>query len=327
MQQDRHPSYPGLDYPIIPDSEALETLSTSQIRDFIAEAKDRFSQYFPEGRAATVPDSHESRRGHVLIARHVTVEQHDCLFDPESRSLQLESDGNLYVGKVPEYCHGCLHAQLIYMADVWMNNNGIRFSDSSPLDIAAAVKGAYGNTKAEPDVVISGITGSPVAIIEFEVTHRSAPESRRQAEKYFENESVKLVMLVKVYPRRLGDQCFAAVCVIWVQNNHGGPITCLEAHDFGTRAMHRSGLAHLQNDHPDGVRVDETIEYTMPQLHRLPLLDRIPQNATMPALPMLAHVTNEEERTILNSILTNLDDMKFDLSFLAKKIELHLPPV
>jgi len=179
-------------------------------------------------------------------------------------------------------------------------------------------------------VTIVGSAGgarSPVVIIEVEVTHRSGPESRRQAEKYFENESVKLVMLVKVYPRRLGDQCFAAVCVIWVQNNHGGPITCLEAHDFGTRAMHRSGLAHLQNDHPDGVRVDETIEYTMPQLHRLPLLDRIPQNATMPALPMLAHVTNEEERTILNSILTNLDDMKFDLSFLAKQIELDLPPI
>ena len=126
---------------------------------------------------------------------------------------------------------------------------------------------------------------------------------------------MKLVMLVKVYPRRLSDQCVAALCVIWVQNNHGGRITCLEAHDFGTRARHRSEIAHLQNGH----KVDETFEYTMPQLHRLPLLDRITQNATMPALHMLAHVTNEKERTILNSILTIRDDMKFaSLSWQSK---------
>ena len=155
-------------------------------------------------------------------------------------------------------------------------------------------------------------------------------ESRRQAEKYFENESVKLVMLVKVYPRLLSDQCFAAECVIWVQNNRGGPITCLEAHDVGTsRAMHRPlGLAALQNGPPDGVRVDGTFECTIPQLHRLPLLDRDIQNATMPALHMLAHVTNVGEQTILNNILTNRDDMKFDLlSFVAEEIEDCLPSV
>jgi len=53
-------SYPGLDYPIIPDSVVLTTLSRSQVRDFIAQAKDVLSKYFPEGRAATVPDSSES---------------------------------------------------------------------------------------------------------------------------------------------------------------------------------------------------------------------------------------------------------------------------
>jgi hypothetical protein len=58
------------------------------------------------------------------------------------------------------------------MAGVWMNNNGIRFSDNLLLDITAAVKGAYGATKADPDVVIIGITGSPATIIEVEVTHR-----------------------------------------------------------------------------------------------------------------------------------------------------------
>jgi hypothetical protein len=186
---------------------------------------------------------------------------------------------------------------------------------------------AYGETKAEPDVIITGNADTPVVIIEVEVTHKSGPESRRQAEKYFENESVKLVILVKLYPRLLSDQCFAAVCVIWVQNNRGGPITCFEAHDFGTRVMYPSDIAHLQNGHPDGVRVDKTFEYTIPQLHRLPLLDSIIQNATMPALPMLAHVINVEERTILNSILTNRDDMKFDLSFLAEEIEQRLPSV
>jgi len=80
-----------------------------------------------------------------------------------------------------------------------------------------------------------------------------------------------------------------------------------------------SALAHLQNGLPDGVRVDGNFEYTMPQLHWLLLLDRITQNATMPALPMLSHVTNEEERTILYSILTNRDDMMFNSSFLAKE--------
>jgi len=110
-----------------------------------------------------------------------------------------------------------------------MNNNGIHCSNNP-----------------EPDIEIIGYAGrarSPVAIIEVKVTPRSGSESRRQAAKYFENESVKLVMLVKVYPRRLIDQCFAAICVIWGQNNHGGPITCLEAHDFGTRAMHRLEMA------------------------------------------------------------------------------------
>jgi len=42
--------YPGLDYPIIPDSVVLTTLSRSQAQDFIAEAKDDFNQYFPEDR-------------------------------------------------------------------------------------------------------------------------------------------------------------------------------------------------------------------------------------------------------------------------------------
>jgi hypothetical protein len=144
MQQHRHPSYPGLDYPIIPDSVVLQTLSTSQIRDFIAKAKDRFPQYFPGGRAATVPDSHESCRGHVLIARHVTAEQHDRLFDRESRSLQLEVDGNLYIRKVPGSCHGRLHAKLIGMAWNWTKINGIRGirSINRPLNIEDAVKGA-----------------------------------------------------------------------------------------------------------------------------------------------------------------------------------------
>jgi len=163
------------------------------------------------------------------------------------------------------------------MAFVWMNNNGIHCSNNP-----------------EPDVEIIGYTGrarSPVAIIEVKVTPVSGSELRRQAAKYFENESVKLVMLVKVYPRRLIDQCFAAICVIWGQNNHGGPITCLEAHDFGTRAMHRLEMAlfKMPSQIPDGVGVDGNFEYTMPQLHRLPLPDRITQNATMPALPMLSH--------------------------------------
>ena len=60
-----------------------------------------------------------------------------------------------------------------------MNNNGIRFSDNPPLDITDGVKGAYGNTKAEPDAVITGVAGgerSPVVIIEVKVTHRSGPE-------------------------------------------------------------------------------------------------------------------------------------------------------
>ena len=122
-----------------------------------------------------------------------------------------------------------------------MNNNGIHCSNNP-----------------EPDVAIIGYAGrarSPIA----KVTPISGSESRRQAAKYFENESVKLVMLVKVYPRRLMDQCFAAICmicVIWGQNNHGGPITCLEAHDFGTRAMHRTELAHLQNAPPDDFGFD-----------------------------------------------------------------------
>jgi len=103
------------------------------------------------------------------------------------------------------------------MAGVWMNNNGIvNYSDNPPLDIGSAVKGTYGNTKAEPYVAIIGTSAggasSPFAIIEVEVTHRSGRESRRQAAKYFENEYVKLVMLIKVYPRGLVDQCFAAVC-------------------------------------------------------------------------------------------------------------------
>ena len=98
-------------------------------------SKGSFSHNFTEGRAATVPDSQESRRGHVLIARNVTVEQHDRLFDCESRSLQMESDGNLCIRKVPEHCHGRLHDEFNYMSGVWMNNNSIRLSDNPHLTL------------------------------------------------------------------------------------------------------------------------------------------------------------------------------------------------
>jgi hypothetical protein len=60
-----------------------------------------------------------------------------------------------------------------------MIKNGIRSSNNRPLKVGDEVKGAYGNTKAEPDAVITGVAGgerSPVVIIEVKVTHRSGPE-------------------------------------------------------------------------------------------------------------------------------------------------------
>jgi len=93
------------------------------------------------------------------------------------------------------------------MAGVWMNNNGIRRPDYLTLDVGNAEKDTYGKTKAEPDVVImDSASRNPIAIIEVEVTHRSGTESKRQTARYFQNDSVKLLMLVKVHPRRFIDQ-------------------------------------------------------------------------------------------------------------------------
>ena len=59
---------------------------------------------------------------------------------------------------------------------------------------------------------------------------------------YFQNDSVKVVMLVKVHPHRLRDQqLFVAGCVIWEKNDSDGTIICREAHDFGTMEMHARG--------------------------------------------------------------------------------------
>ena len=91
----------------------------------------------------------------------------------------------MYLRKVPGNCHGCVHGELNIMAFVWMINNGIRRPNNhQPLDIGNAVKGAYGNTKAEPDVVImDSASRNPIAIIEVEVTHRSGNESREDRQR------------------------------------------------------------------------------------------------------------------------------------------------
>jgi hypothetical protein len=209
---------------------------------------------------------------------------------------------------------------------VWRRANGL---DEVIAPVNAGI-GQYGNTKAETDVGIHAVSdgggSSPRAIVEIEVTHRSTRGSREQAGRYFLNPSVRLVMLVKVWKRWAGDGAFAAACVLWIKDADDN-IVCQEAHDFGSRPIHRIAIdnfmAEAAPNHRPAPIVPQGTVFTEPQPGRA-VGGRAPQIITMPVGLIIDKVFNENEEMLANCIPPP-GNIEFDLSRCARIIERELP--
>jgi hypothetical protein len=178
----RLPPPPGLEgVPIIDKDVELNGLSESQLIDYVRQAKDTHSHYFPEGREPLV----QTDRAMILLAVNVTDAVFESRFLPIKARYLLDENQDLYIRKVPGTCHGEVHARVIYDCIVWTDGQGLFRS----VAVGDAVNKDYGGKKLEPDVAISarsdGANVMPRCVIEIEVNHRSPREARELAAVYF----------------------------------------------------------------------------------------------------------------------------------------------
>jgi hypothetical protein len=195
----RLPPPPGLEgVPIIDKDVELNDLSESQLIDYVRQAKDTYSHYFPEGREPLV----QTDRAIILLAKNVTDAVFESRFLPIKARCLLGENQDLYIRKVPGMCHGVVHAEVITVCGIWKRGQGL----SESVALGDAVNKDYDGKKLEPDVVISaysdGANRMPRCVIEIEVNHRSLREARELAAVYFRDPNVGAVVLLKVWRRR-----------------------------------------------------------------------------------------------------------------------------
>jgi hypothetical protein len=99
----RLPSPPGLEgVPIISDDVELIELSESQLTDYVRQAKDTYSHYFPEGHEPLV----QTDRAMILLAKNVTDAVFERRFLPIKARYLLDENQDLYIRKAPGQCYG-----------------------------------------------------------------------------------------------------------------------------------------------------------------------------------------------------------------------------
>jgi hypothetical protein len=90
----RLPTSPGLeDVPIIDENVELNDLSESQLIDYVRQAKDTYSRYFPEGHVPLVQTDHAM----ILLAKNVTEEVFERRFVPIKARYLLNQNMDLYI--------------------------------------------------------------------------------------------------------------------------------------------------------------------------------------------------------------------------------------
>jgi hypothetical protein len=103
----RFPPPPGLEgVPIIDEDVEVNDLSESQLIDYVRQAKDTYSHYFPEGREPLV----QTDRAMILLAKNVTDTVFERRFLPIKARYLLDENQDLYIRKVPGRCHGVVIA-------------------------------------------------------------------------------------------------------------------------------------------------------------------------------------------------------------------------
>jgi hypothetical protein len=106
----RLPPVAGLeDVPIISEDVDVSVLPESQLINYVRQAKDAYSQYFPEGREPVV----QSERAMILLAKNVTDAVFESRFLPIKARYLLDEHQDLYIRKVPGWCHGAVNSRII----------------------------------------------------------------------------------------------------------------------------------------------------------------------------------------------------------------------
>jgi hypothetical protein len=312
-------SMAGLDdVPIISEDVDLTSLSESQLVNYVRQAKDTYSDAFPEGREPLI----QTDRAMILLAKNVTDAVFETRFLPIKARYLLDENLDLYIRKVPGRCHSRVHSRVNGDCFVWQNGQGLFRS----FDVSDAETTDYAGKKLEPDVAIfalsDGANSSPRCIIEIEVNHRSPREARELAEVYFRNPNVRCIVLLKVWNRR-ADGTFAAACIVWVRGEDEG-IECRAAHDFGTVPINvqaRNNLSGVKEDPPLPIpSVPADMQYVRPTPDRHPIADRIAQVVEIPASTITVNVSNEQGEP-LDGLDPPIENLQLDLSVYAELIE------
>jgi hypothetical protein len=306
------------DVPIISENVDLTSLSESQLDDYVRQAKDMYSDLFPEGREPLI----QTDRAMILLAKNVTDSVFESRFLPIPGRYLLDENLDLYIRKVPGRCHSRVHSRVNGDCFVWQNGQGLLRS----LDLSDAEKNDYAGKKLEPDVAIfalsDGANSSPRCIIEIEVHHQSPREGRELAEVYFRNPNVRCIVLLKVWNRR-ADGTFAAACIVWVRGEDEG-IECHAAHDFGTAPINlqaRNSLSGVNEDPPLPIPfVPADMQYLVPTPDRRPIADRNAQDVEILASTITVNATNEHGEP-LDGLDPPIENLQLDLSVYAELIE------
>jgi hypothetical protein len=101
--------------PIINKDVGLNDLSESQLIDYVRQAKDTYSHYFPEGREPLV----QTDRAMILLAKNVTDAVFESRFLPIKARYLLDENQDLYICKVTDMCHGKVSTQVIFNCGNW----------------------------------------------------------------------------------------------------------------------------------------------------------------------------------------------------------------
>lgn len=308
--------------PIISEDVDLADLSESQLIHYVRQAKDAFSHYFPEGHEPLV----QTDRALILLAKNVTDQVFESRFLPIKARYLLDENMDLYIRKVPGRCHGQVHSRVNADCVNWQDGQGLFDSFA----VGDAVKSNYDGTKLEPDVAVfalsDGKNSTPRCIIEIEVNHRSPREARELAAVYFREPSVRSVVLLKVWNRRV-DRTFAAACVVWAKGGDGN-VGCHSAHDFGTApidAEARNNLSGANENEPAPLTVPTVpagMAYTTPQPGRA-IAGHAPQIVNIPASLLIVNATNEHGEQLMG-LNPPIENLQLNLSVYLRVIERSL---